>query len=45
MGKRTAWDDIKAERPLSNEGLAAYEDEPESVPSGRWCTGSEPMRG
>jgi hypothetical protein len=27
MGKRTAWDDIKAERPLSEEGRAAYEDE------------------
>ncbi|MDX6275820.1 MAG: hypothetical protein QOJ92_3030 [Frankiales bacterium] len=27
MGKRTVWDDIKAERPLSEEGRAAYEDE------------------
>lgn len=27
MGKRTAWDDIKAERPLSEEGRAAYEEE------------------
>lgn len=27
MGKRTTWDDIKAERPLSEEGRAAYEDE------------------
>jgi transcriptional regulator with XRE-family HTH domain len=27
MGKRTVWDDLKAERPLSEEGRAAYEDE------------------
>lgn len=27
MGKRTVWDDVKAERPLSEEGRAAYEDE------------------
>ena len=27
MGKRTGWDDIKAQRPLSEEGHAAYEDE------------------
>jgi transcriptional regulator with XRE-family HTH domain len=27
MGKRTTWDDIKAERPLTEEGRAAYDDE------------------
>jgi transcriptional regulator with XRE-family HTH domain len=27
MAKRTSWDDIKAERPLTEEGRAAYEDE------------------
>jgi DNA-binding XRE family transcriptional regulator len=27
MGKRTSWDDIKAQRLLSEEGRAAYEDE------------------
>lgn len=27
MVKRTGWDDIKAQRPLSEEGRAAYEDE------------------
>jgi transcriptional regulator with XRE-family HTH domain len=27
MAKRTSWDEIKSERPLSVEGRAAYEDE------------------
>lgn len=27
MAKRMSWDDIKAERPLGEEGRAAYEDE------------------
>jgi transcriptional regulator with XRE-family HTH domain len=27
MAKRRNWDDVKAERPLSEEGRAAYEDE------------------
>jgi transcriptional regulator with XRE-family HTH domain len=27
MAKRTTWDDIKAERPLTEEGRAAYDDE------------------
>jgi transcriptional regulator with XRE-family HTH domain len=27
MGKRASWDDIKAQRPLTEEGRAAYEDE------------------
>jgi transcriptional regulator with XRE-family HTH domain len=27
MGKRTSWDDIKTQRPLTEEGRAAYEDE------------------
>ena len=27
MAKRTSWDEIKAERPVSVEGRAAYEDE------------------
>ena len=27
MGKRTGWDDVKAQRPLSEDGRAAYEDE------------------
>ena len=27
MGKRTSWDDIKARRPLTAEGRAAYEGE------------------
>ncbi len=27
MDKRTNWDDIKAHRPLTEEGRAAYEDE------------------
>jgi transcriptional regulator with XRE-family HTH domain len=27
MAKRTSWDEIKAQRPVSAEGRAAYEDE------------------
>jgi len=27
MAKRTTWDDVKAERPLTEEGRAAYDDE------------------
>jgi transcriptional regulator with XRE-family HTH domain len=27
MTKRTSWDEIKAERPLTEEGRAAYDDE------------------
>ncbi|MGH9184425.1 MAG: helix-turn-helix domain-containing protein [Acidimicrobiales bacterium] len=27
MGKRTTWGDLKAQRPLSDAGRAAYEDE------------------
>ena len=27
MSKRTSWDEIKAQRPLTEEGRAAYEDE------------------
>lgn len=27
MAKRTTWDDVKAERPLTKEGRAAYDDE------------------
>jgi len=27
MAKRTSWDDIKGQRPLTEEGRAAYEDE------------------
>jgi transcriptional regulator with XRE-family HTH domain len=27
MGKRASWDDVKSQRPLTEEGRAAYEDE------------------
>lgn len=45
MAERKSWDEVKAERPQSEEGRAAYEDEARISAFDPWCTAFAPKPG